>query len=503
MSTIQMAPEPASSPALLPAGSGSAVLLSETLAARFAEQIAQGLLTQGARLPSVRDCARRHAVSPSTVVSAYDQLQARGLVEARKQRGFFVRERRAGADLAAGSHLGPGAKAMPGQGAPSAAAAAVGARPPPVDATALIRGMFAGTSRLAGPGSGTLPEQWLDGELLQRALRKAAASYDGGLRYGEPAGDERLRAALVGRLADIGIRADVSQIATTLGATHALDIVARTLLTPGDAVLVDEPGWAVEFARLSRMGMRLLPVPRGPEGPDLAAMAHLAREHRPKLYVTVSVLHNPTGCSLPLAGAHQVLKLAESEGFTIVEDDTYSWFAPSHAPRLAALDGLARTIHISGFSKILAPNWRVGFMAAPAGVIERLVDTKMISTLTTPALLEQAVAWCLEQGLLRRHAERVGDQLDVARHRTRRLAEAAGCSFVTPPQGLFGWVETGADTDALAIALLDQGWLMAPGSLFHAERRPRSTLRINFATAQDARFWSDFQAARERLLAPR
>jgi DNA-binding transcriptional MocR family regulator len=372
-----------------------------------------------------------------------------------------------------------------------------------VDATALIRGMFAGTSAQAGPGSGTLPEPWLDADLLQRALRKAATQYNGGVRYGEPGGDTRLRHALVQRLADIGIAAEAGQIATTLGATHALDIVARTLLNPGDAVLVDEPGWAVEFARLSRLGMRLLPVPRGPQGPDLVAMAHLARQHRPKLYVTVSVLHNPTGCSLPLAGAHQVLKLAEAEGFTIVEDDTYSWFAPTHAPRLAALDGLARTIYISGFSKILAPNWRVGYLAAAPALVERLVDTKMISTLTTPALMEQAVAWCLEQGLLRRHADRVGDQLDAARQRTQRLALAAGCSFVTPPQGLFGWVETGADTDALAQSLLDAGWLMAPGSLFHAERRPRSTMRINFASTQDARFWADFQAARDRLTALR
>jgi DNA-binding transcriptional MocR family regulator len=93
----------------------------------------------------------------------------------------------------------------------------------------------------------------------------------------------------------------------------------------------------------------------------------------------------------------------------------------------------------------------------------------------------------------------VGDQLDAARTRTRRLAEAAGCSFVTPAQGLFGWVETGADTDALAQTLLDSGWLLAPGSLFHAERRARSTMRINFASTQDARFWRDFEAARDRL----
>ncbi len=486
-------------PSLHGLSGGTATPLSERLAARFGEQIGQGLLVAGARLPSVRDCARRHEVSPSTVVAAYDLLQARGLVEARRQRGFYVRERRGAGDVAPpGPGTSSGAKVMPRQAC--ATADPMSARPRPVDATALIRGMFAGTSRQAGPGSGTLPEAWLDGDLLQRALRKSLSTYDGGLRYGEPAGDIRLRNALAQRLADLGIHAEPGQIATTLGATHALDTVARALLSPGDAVLVDEPGWAVEFARLSRMGMRLLPVPRGPLGPDLVAMANLAREHKPKLYVTVSVLHNPTGCCLPLAGAHQVLKLAEAHGFTIVEDDTYSWFAPSHAPRLAALDGLARTIYISGFSKMLAPNWRVGFMAAAPGLIERLVDTKMISTLTTPSLLEQSVAWCLEQGLLRRHADRVGDLLDAARTRTRRLAEAAGCSFVTPPQGLFGWVETGADTDALAQTLLDSGWLLAPGSLFHAERRARSTMRINFASTQDARFWRDFDAARQGLV---
>ncbi|MFM2119831.1 MAG: hypothetical protein RL722_1299 [Pseudomonadota bacterium] len=477
---------------LRPAGSNAG--LGELLAARYAERIQQGLLTPGARLPSVREAARRHAISPGTVVSAYDLLQARGLVEARRQRGYFVRERRlAGAEV--GTEL-PHAKSGPG----TESAASRQVRPRPVDATALIRGMFAGTSRLAGPGSGTLPEAWLDAELLQRALRKAASQYEGGLRYGEPAGDPGLRAAMVQRLADIGINAQADQIATTLGATHALDIVARCLLSPGDAVLVDEPGWAVEFARLSRMGMRLLPVPRGPQGPDLAAMAHLARSHRPKLYVTVSVLHNPTGCSLPLAAAHQVLKLAEAENFTIVEDDTYAWFAANHAPRLAALDGLSRTIYISGFSKMLAPNWRVGCMAAAPELIERLVDTKMISTLTTPALMEQAVAWCLTQGQLRRHAERITEQLDAARQRSCRLAEAAGCRFITPPQGLFGWVETGVDTDVLAQELADAGWLMAPGSLFHAERRARTSMRINFASTQDARFWQDFAVQRDRLL---
>jgi DNA-binding transcriptional MocR family regulator len=443
--------------------------LAEQLAARFAERIGQGLLRPGARLPSVRDCAARWHISAATVVAAYDRLQAQGLVEARAQRGFFVRA------------------VQTGRSARGVAGAAPVA---PVDATALIRGMFHAGMHGSAPGMGTLPEDWLDPALLQRALRRVAAG-DGTawVRYGEPAGDPALRAALSRRLGDLGIDADPAQIVSTLGATHALDIIARTLLQPGDAVLVDEPGWAVEYERLSRLGMRLLPVPRTVDGPDLAVMAALLQAHRPRLYVTVSVLHNPTGHSLTPAVAHRVLGLAEQHDLTIVEDDTYAFLAPPHATRLSALDGLRRTLLVSGFSKILTPQWRVGFVAAAPALVERLIDTKLVGTLTTPAVLEQAVAWCLDQGLLRRHAERIVQRLDAARDRAVRHALDAGCVFVAPPQGLFGWVDVGTDTERLALAMLDRGWLLAPGTLFQASRRPSTCMRINFAATQDGRFW--------------
>ncbi|MBZ8140863.1 GntR family transcriptional regulator [Rubrivivax gelatinosus] len=445
--------------------------LAEQLAARYSERITQRLLAPGARLPSVRDCARRHRVSASTVVGAYERLQARGLVEARPQRGFFVRE------------TAP-ARALPAS--PSAAAPL----PLPVDATALVRSMFQAQSGRPAPGMGTLPQEWLDAALLQRALRRVGqADASAWLRYGEPAGDGALRQALAQRLADLGIPAAPAQIMTSMGATHGLDIVSRTLLRPGDAVLVDEPGWSVEFARLTAAGMRLLPVPRGVDGPDLAALEALAREHAPRMYATVSVLHNPTGTSLGAAAAHQVLRLAEAHDFLIAEDDTYAWLAPAHATRLAQLDGLRRTIYVSGFAKILTPQWRVGFVAAAPALIERFIDTKLLGSLGTPGPLEHALAWCLEQGLLRRHAERIGARLDTARARVVRLAEASGCRFVTPPQGLFGWIDVGADTERLAQNLLDEGWLTAPGVLFHPTRRPTTLMRVNFATSLEPAFW--------------
>jgi len=464
---------------------GALASLAEQLAAFYAERIRAGALAGGARLPSVREAARRHALAPSTIVAAYDLLQAQGLVEARQQRGHFVR-----ATL-------PAAANSPRRDAPARSA-------PPHNVAALMRGMFEHQGgKSPSPGTGTLPPDWLDLPLLHGAMRRALADDardPASLRYGEPAGDPRLRAALSLRLGQLGITAAPQQIVTTAGATQALDIVSRLLLAPGDTVLVDEPGWAVEFARLAQMGVKLAPVPRGPAGPDLAVMRRLLESGaRPRVYITVSVLHNPTGATLPLAAAHELLKLAEAHQLTIVEDDTYAWLAPAQAPRLAALDQLQRTIYISGFSKILTPDWRVGYVAASPALVERIIDCKLLTALTTPALPERALAITLEQGTLRRHAERVATRLAAARLRCVRLAEEAGFTFVAPPQGLFGWVDTGVDVDRLAARLHQQGWLLAPGSLFHAEPRPSTLMRINFATAQETRLWRALREAREHL----
>jgi len=473
--------------------------LADQLAERFAERIRARLLSAGARLPSVRECARQQGVSPHTVVAAYDKLQAQGLVLARRQRGFFVRD--VGQKVAQ-AHIDKGPAAMvsgvrelpPATLQESLGVRAAGSR---INAMALIRGMFHQLSDRPQPGAGTLPRAWLEeARFLPAAVRKVAAGgalRQASLSYGEPMGDARLRAALAQRLGDLQIAATPRQIITTLGATQALDIVSRALLKAGDPVLVEEPGWSVEFARLDALGMRVLPVPRGPQGPDLAVMARLCELHAPKLFVSVSVLHNPTGYSLSPASAHRVLQLAQQHDFYIAEDDTYGHIAPEHATRLAALDGLQRTLYISGFAKILAPNWRIGYLAAPPHLVERLLDTKLLSSLTTPALLEQALALCIEQGQLRRHGERIRAALDRARARSVQLALAAGCRFAAEPAGMFGWVDTGVDTDVLAQRLMDEGYLIAPGALFHATRQPCTLMRINFGTTQEPAFWQTWK----------
>ena len=468
--------------------------LTEQLCTRFAERIRTRLLAPGARLPSVRQCAQQQGVSPSTVVAAYDQLLAQGLVEARKNRGFYVREvavaleniDQVAPDFVASRNAGGGFQAQH----------------VPVNATALIRGMFQGSSDKPQPGMGVFPADWLETGFMASAVRKVTGNrvlQSFSLQYGEPSGDSGLRLALSQKLVAYNVHAAPSQIVTTVGATHALDIVSRTLLRAGDYVMVEEPGWAIEFARLAALGMRILPVPRRADGPDLEVMARYCELHAPKLFVSVSVFHNPTGYCLTPGSAHRVLQLANAHNFHIVEDDTYSHIAPDHSTRLSALDGLQRTIYVSGFAKILAPGWRVGFLVAPASLVEAFVDTKLLATLTTPALLEKALAWCISQGQLRRHAQQLRTRLDQARGRSVALALEAGCRFAAPPSGLFGWVDTGADTDALAQRMLDKGYLLAPGALFHANHAPSTLMRINFCTTQEAQFWQVYAEVRAEM----
>ena len=477
--------------------------LTEQLAARFATRIRDRLMAPGARLPSVRQCATQHEVSPSTVVAAYDQLLAQGLVEARRNRGFYVRD---------WARKPRSTTDQPSQTAPISIASIDPAEArrlnAPISAATLMRGMFhIGGGDRPQPGMGVLPPEWLDNDFMAVALRRVSMGpglRDATVRYGDPQGDPALRRVLADRLAVQGISATPAQIVTTVGATQALDIVSRTLLKPGDTVMVEEPGWSVEFARLSALGMRLLPVPRGADGPDLAVMARYCEANAgtrdaPRLFVSVSVLHNPTGYSLSPASAHQLLQLAQRHDFHVVEDDTYHHLAPDHATRVSQLDGLQRTIYVSGFAKILAPAWRIGFLAAPPALVEPLLDTKLLTTLTSPTLLERALAQCIEHDQLQRHAERVRVRLDQARALSVQSARAAGCRFVTEPAGLFGWVDTGVDTDALALRLLDVGYLLAPGALFHATRAPSTLMRINFASAHQPQFWAAFERARDSM----
>ncbi|MCB1778385.1 MAG: aminotransferase class I/II-fold pyridoxal phosphate-dependent enzyme, partial [Candidatus Competibacteraceae bacterium] len=202
---------------------------SMTLVARLCNELRhrmdQRLLRPGSRLPSIRQCADRHGVSRFTVVEAYERLVAQGYLESRRGSGFYVRERR-----------------------PLTASPTVTAPPPTLDVVWLARAMFQELPPERMPGSGLLPPDWLDSALLGRGLRATTRGDSASLLgYGEPQGYAPLRSQLQITLAEIEIAAAPEQIVLTAGVTQALDLIARQFLRPGDAVLVDDPGWFLMF----------------------------------------------------------------------------------------------------------------------------------------------------------------------------------------------------------------------------------------------------------------
>ncbi|RSZ57965.1 PLP-dependent aminotransferase family protein [Massilia atriviolacea] len=462
---------------LLTRGSGETLI--DQIVRSVASRIDDKLLRSGARMPSIRQFAATHGVSCFTVVASYDKLVARGYVESRRGAGFFVRER---------SPLNAGERSMPD--APPAALEAK-----PLDVVWLIRNMFRPAQSQRVPGSGVLPSEWLDGPMIANALR-AVSRQSGALlvNYGLPQGFLPLRQQLQLKLAELEIDAAPEQFVTTVGVTQALDLVAREFTRPGDTIFVDDPAWFLMFGAFAAMGLKVVGIARLADGPDIAQLAAMAALHRPKLYVINSVLHNPTSTSLSAAKAFQVLRLAEEHGFTIVEDDIYCDLHPGSAvqpaTRMAALDQLKRVIYLGGFSKSLAANLRVGFIATSPEWAQRLCDRKMLATLTTSDIGERVVYKVLSEGLYRKHADRLRGRLDAVRARTVRQMEKAGLSIDTaPPAGMFVWTDTGIDTIPLAERALAAGLLLAPGALFSPSQLPSTRMRINVATAQEPGVW--------------
>ena len=320
--------------------------LVESVMAEIRQRIAARVLTPGARLPSIRAFAGTMNVSKSTVVEAYERLAAEGAIRSRPGSGFYA--------------AGPLAPLSLAEIAPRLDRA--------VDPLWISRQSLEAGEEVLKPGCGWLPASWMPEAAMRRALRAAARADDAMLAdYATPLGLPALRQLLARRMAEHGIEASPEQIMLTESGTQAIDLLCRFLLEPGDAVLVDDPCYFNFHALLRAHRAKVVGVPYTPTGPDIEQFARALAEHRPRLYITNSALHNPTGAVLSPLTAHRLLKLADQHGLTIVEDDIFADFEHSPAPRLAAFDGLERVVHIGSFSKTLSASQRrmAGSTASP------------------------------------------------------------------------------------------------------------------------------------------
>lgn len=433
------------------------------------QRIAGRSLTPGAKLPSVRGLAATLKVSISTVVDAYERLVAEGAILSRPGSGFYVANQAAPFALA---DVGPKLDRA-------------------VDPFWVSRqSLEAGDADLK-PGCGWLPPSWLPEESVRRALRTLSRADGSTLTdYGSPLGLPPLRQLIARRMAERGIEASPDQIMLTESGTQAIDLLCRFLLEPGDTVLVDDPCYFNFHALLRAHRAKIVSVPYTPSGPDIEAFARTVAEHRPRLYITNSAIHNPTGATLSPVLAHRVLKLADQFDLTIIEDDIFADLEHMAAPRLAAFDGLDRVIHIGSFSKTLSASARCGFIAAKPQWIDGLTDLKIATSFGGGRMAGELVLNVLGDGGYRKHLEVVRHRLSVARREvSAKLTNLGVTPWLEPQAGMFLWCQLpdGIDAADVARAALERRIVMAPGNAFSLSQSATSFMRFNVSQTGDPR----------------
>lgn len=441
--------------------------LIERIVAAVRRAVADNTLRAGEKLPSIRQFAGQHGVSTFTVVEAYDRLVAEGVLIARRGDGFFVTPRAGSRPL------------LPPQQPERSA-----------DAFWLIDNRFNPADSDRQPGSGWLPDDWYDGEGLARSLR-SMGRVTPPTGYGESMGYRPLRQWLAAHLQESGLPARADNLLLTEGASQALQLAIRVLVRPGDAVLVDEPGYCNLIAQLHMAGARVIGVPWTPHGPDTTHLAALLAEHQPRAFFTNPRLHNPTGASYQHATAHRVLQLTEQHGCWIVEDDVSAALASGGPGPLQALGGTERVVYIGSVSKTLAPSLRVGYVVAADTVIDALVNHKMVSGLSSSLLNEQLALGMLTDSQHRRRLQKLQQRLLAANLAARDgFARLGWPVFAEAAPSLFVWVRLPDTLDAITLteAALAHDILLAPGVLFSVHRDPSPWLRCNAAYMDDTSF---------------
>ncbi len=445
----------------------------------------QGRFPGGGKLPPTRDLARSLGVNRNTVVAAYDILAHEGLVLSRTGRGTFL---------------------VP---------ASIGPEPSPV-ATSPADTWFTAFSRaVEGPGVGGLLSAYrvaVSGEGVSFAgsypamdllpvdeFRSAMVSVLADmaaevLSYGPTAGRPALRETIAEDMRSRGSRVTADGILITNGSQQGLDLIFRAMLDPGDPVVLEDPTYTGALSVVHSLGARLVGVPVDDEGirPDLLALA--LERHRPRLLYLQPTFQNPTTRVMGEERRRAVLDLAARHRCAVVEDD---WagdlrFEGNSLPTLHAIDGGRHVVYVSTFSKKLLPGLRIGWVAAPAPVLDRLVTLKQIEDCGTSPLLQAALHAFVEAGCLREHLKRIRTQ-----YRSRRDGMLAslerhfpeGAEWTRPEGGLFLWVTLPASmdsTDLLALAR-ERGVLFNQGDLFHVDGAGRHTLRLSYAAVDPSR----------------
>ncbi len=434
--------------------------------------ITAGTLALDFRLPAERELATALKVSRTTIVSAYRDLETRGLVRGHVGRGTFV-------------------SATPeGSGAPFAwrgKLAAAAAR----SSDSVLRDLLAHASNpsVVSVAAGTPALELFPADAYRRAIeRTIKRDVRGAWGHSPTEGLPQLREAIAHRFGG-----HPQSVLVLAGAQQGLDLLARCLVDPGDTVIVDRPGYLGALHTFRAAGARV--VGWDTLRHDLDELEDLIARYRPKLMYTNPTFQNPTGWTMPLKLRRQLLALATRLRVPIIEDDTYRelFLTTPPPPSLHSMDTQSVVIHLNTFSKALAPGLRVGWLSAAPPIVEQLALLKQRSDPHPPTLNQLIVGDMIADGTFDRHLAALRTE-----HRRRRDAvigalERHGSNgklqFAVPDGGLYLWCRlTGrTKTSQVHAHALAQSLAFVPGEAFYMDHGGDRELRVCYSTVVPAK----------------
>jgi DNA-binding transcriptional MocR family regulator len=438
--------------------------------------ILSGSLPEGFRLPPERRLAHTLRVNRSTVLQAYDELKADGLVDARVGRGTTVLQRPGAATPSEGEHPMPWRQVLRDA--------------PPVVRDPLLRDLLGMSERsdvvslaVGLPAPELLPLEAL-GEAHGRLLQELGPAF---VLHCPTEGVTRFRETVATMLLTRGIRCSAAEVLATSGSQQGLDLLTRALVAPGEAVVVEEPSFfgALQVFRAARA--RLVGVPTDRDGMRTDLLEAILTRHRPRLIYCLPTFQNPSSSVLSLARRRQLLELACRYQVPVIEDDPYSelHYEGESLPPLAALDPGGCVVYLSSFSKVLFPGFRVGFLVADRHLLRHLVLVKQSMDLHSSTPGQWLVHDTIASGAYASHLARVREAYRQRRDVMLAALEATGSpglQWERPRGGFYVWCKLppGLRESRVMARAAEQRVAFLPGSACFVDDPAECFVRLNF-----------------------
>ncbi|AYO54446.1 aminotransferase-like domain-containing protein [Acinetobacter wuhouensis] len=444
------------------------------------DQIANKSLIVGSRLPSVRQFAIRLNCSVSTVVEAYARLVAEGVLESRLGSGYYVL----------------------GKTETFTIVETEVQYQREVDPLWISRQSLDAKSDVLKPGCGWLPSNWMPEQSIRKALKQVAKSENILLTdYATPHGHLELRQLIARKKEALDLKTQLNQIFITDSATQSIDLIFRHLLQAGDVILIDDPCYFNFRALIQAHHLKAVPIPFTDNGPDVEKFEQ-ALNLKPKIYLTNSGIHNPTGGTVTLQTVYQISKLVEQANMLIVEDEIFSDFEYTPAPRYAALAGLKHVIQIGSFTKTLSAAVRCGYIIAESKLIDQLIDLRIATNFSNSHLNAEIVYQALIDGSYPKHLDWLKKQLNKAMNDTiQKLAVLDIHPLNVPTAGIFLWCKLpiGIQAAELSKLCLKSDVILAPGNSFSQAENAGEFMRFNVAQCIDKKVFDVLDQAIHQL----